>query len=63
MNVDKIKHHINHLKEKHSIIDNKIKDSYNHHEPDEILKKLKIEKLTLKQEIDSLEHKIATRAV
>ena len=59
MNPVKIKHHINSLKDKHKELEHQIKESYDHFEPDEKIKELKIKKLQVKKEIEWLEKEIA----
>ena len=58
VHIEKLKHHLEHLKEKHLILENKIIDAYNHYDADEIVKILKIDKLKLKLEIETCEQKI-----
>ena len=59
MNKDKVKNHIEHLKQKHYLLELEIEDCYNHFDPDEKVRELKAKKLVLKQEIDRLEKEIA----
>lgn len=58
MNKVKIKHHIDSLKEKHKELEQQIKESYDHFDPDEKVKDLKIKKLQVKKEIEWLENEI-----
>lgn len=58
MNPVKIQHHINSLKDKHKELEIKIKESYDHFDPDEKIKELKIKKLQVKKEIEWLEKEI-----
>lgn len=58
MNVEKLKNHINHLKEKHKDYETKIEEAHLHYDPDEVVKKLKIEKLQVRKEIEWLENEI-----
>jgi hypothetical protein len=58
MNVTKVKHHINSLKEKHKDLEHQIEESYIHYESDEKIKELKIKKLQVKKEIEWLEKEI-----
>ena len=52
---EKLMHHWNHLREKHDQLDNKIRDAYNHHDKDEFVHKMKVEKLHIKEEMDRIE--------
>lgn len=56
--VTSLQNHLKHLKEIHGKLDKKIERNYNHYLNDTDLKKLKLEKLTLKQEIEKLKLKI-----
>lgn len=58
MNVEKLKRHIETLKEKHEELDQKIIEAYAHYDPDVKIKDLKIEKLQVKKEIEWLEKEI-----
>jgi hypothetical protein len=58
MNKDKLKHHINSLKDKHQELEIQIKEAYDHFDPDEKIKGLKIKKLQLKKEIEWLEKEL-----
>ena len=58
---EKLMHHWSNLKEKHSKIDKQIKDSYNHYDKDEVVHKLKIEKLHLKEEMSNIENQIGIK--
>jgi hypothetical protein len=58
MNVNKIKHHIDSLKTKHKELEQQIKESYDHYDPDVKIKDLKIKKLQVKKEIEWLEKEI-----
>ena len=51
--------HLEHLQQKHKELDTVIQDSYLHHLPDEVLRKKKLEKLHLKEEIEFLKRKLA----
>ena len=62
IHVEKLKHHIEALKKKHSDLDKQIEESYLHYDPDNVIKKLKYVKLQLKHEIDECEKKIASVA-
>lgn len=61
--IDKLRHHLSHLQEKHNILEDKIRDAYDHYDADSIVKILKIEKLKVKLEIEECENKIAVGAV
>jgi len=52
------KRHLAHLVEKHRDLDKEVFMLYNKHISDDIVKPLKLEKLHLKQEIDSLKETI-----
>jgi len=56
--VKSLQNHLKHLEEIHRKLDNKIERNYNHYLNDIDLKKLKLEKLTLKEEIEKLKIKI-----
>jgi hypothetical protein len=58
MNIEKLKHHIKSLKEKHKDLENQINESYIHYDPDLKIKDLKIKKLQVKKEIEWLEKEI-----
>ena len=58
MNVEKLKNHIKTLNAKHEELDQKIIEAYLHYDPDQDIKKLKIEKLQVKKEIEWLEKEI-----
>jgi uncharacterized protein YdcH (DUF465 family) len=53
--------HYNQIKEKHNILDKKIKDAYNHYFKDEDLHKMKQEKLHLKEEMFQIEQKLGLK--
>jgi hypothetical protein len=59
MNVVKLEHHLKVLKEKHDLLDKEIKEQYFHYADDVKLKELKLKKLELKQEMESIQKKIA----
>jgi len=59
MNITKIKHHVDSLKEKHKELEHQIKEAYDHFDPDEKVKDLKIKKLQVKKEIEWLEKEIS----
>lgn len=52
MDNDKVRHHIESLKKKHSILDKEIQEGYDHYLNDLMLEKMKKEKLALKDEIE-----------
>ena len=56
MNKDKLLHHIRTLEEEHLILDSQIKDGYSKFVNDKDLGKLKLQKLNLKREIETLKH-------
>jgi hypothetical protein len=56
--VNSLQNHLKHLEEIHRKLDKKIERNYNHYLNDIDLKKLKLEKLTLKEEIEKLKLKI-----
>lgn len=58
MNKEKLKNHIENLKQKHKDYDEKIVEAYMHYDPDEKIKRLKIEKLQVRKEIEWLENEI-----
>ena len=58
MNKEKLKNHIQNLKIKHEDLDHQIKEAYDHYDPDEKIKDLKIKKLQVKKEIDWLQNEI-----
>lgn len=52
---EKLLHHWNHLRDKHDNLDKKIQNAYNHHDKDELVHKMKVEKLHLKEEMYKVE--------
>ena len=58
MNKEKLKNHIDSLKQKHEDLEYQIKESYDHYDPDEKIKDLKIKKLQVKKEIEWLEKEL-----
>jgi len=60
MNKEKIKNHIESLKQKHEDLDDQIKEAYIYYDPDEKIKDLKIKKLQVKKEIEWLEKEISS---
>ena len=59
MDRTKLEHHLNHLQERHAELDKKIKDGYSHYLDDELLGKIKHEKLGVKREITQIEKQLA----
>ena len=59
MNKEKLKNHIDSLKQKHEDLEHQIKEAYDHYDPDEKIKDLKIKKLQVKKEIEWLENEIS----
>ena len=59
MNKDKIKQHIKSLKLKHQDLESQINEAYDHFDPDEKVKELKIKKLQIKKEIEWLQNEIS----
>ena len=52
--------HYNRLIVAHRKLDKEIEEKYNDHEPDQVIKALKLNKLHLKQEIEELRAKLKT---
>jgi uncharacterized protein YdcH (DUF465 family) len=52
---EKLKHHWDHLRIKHNDLDKKIKEAYDHYDKDEVVHKMKIEKLHIKEEMNRVE--------
>jgi hypothetical protein len=50
--------HYKAIKEKHENLDKQITEAYNHYDNDEFIRKMKIDKLHLKEEIDQLEKEL-----
>lgn len=59
LNIEKTRHHINELRNRHSRLEKEINMLMYTHQPEEKISELKKEKLRLKDEITSLERKIA----
>ena len=59
MNREKIEHHISHLQEKHDDLDARITQAIKSHGNDHIIKVLKKEKLSLKDEIEGFKKQLA----
>ena len=49
-----VANHYNHLIVAHRKLDKEIEEKYNTHEPDQVIKALKLNKLHLKQEIEEI---------
>jgi len=56
--VQSLTNHLKHLEEIHRNLDKKIEEEYTHHLNNSDLEKMKLEKLTLKREIEELKNKI-----
>ena len=56
--VEKLKHHLSHLKEKHDKLDKEIKDAYLDNVSDIEVEKMKKQKLKLKDEMDACKTQI-----
>ena len=61
--IQKLKHHLEHLKEKHKLLNRQVEEAYNHYDADEKIKALKLDKLKLRHEMYECEQKIAVGAV
>ena len=55
-----VANHYNQLIVAHRKLDKEIEEKYNDHEPDQVIKALKLNKLHLKQEIEELRAKLKT---
>tara|TARA_Y100001951_G_scaffold91810_1_gene86125 strand:+ start:360 stop:572 length:213 start_codon:yes stop_codon:yes gene_type:complete len=55
-----VANHYNRLIVAHRKLDKEIEEKYNDHEPDQVIKALKLNKLHLKQEIEELRAKLKT---
>ena len=55
---EKLIHHIEHLKEKHSVLDRQIDEMYKHHTDDLKVEELKKQRLKLKDEIEETNKRI-----
>ena len=60
MNAEKLKNHLQSLKERHRDLDKKIKDGYSHYLTDKGMQKMKFEKADVKREIEQIERKLST---
>lgn len=58
MNKEKLQHHLDQLKNRHTELEKKIKDGYSHYLDDEHLGKIKHEKLGVKREIAECQIKL-----
>lgn len=58
MTREKLIHHVEHLKEKHDVLDKQIQELYEHHTNDFKVEDLKKKKLKLRDEIEQTNRKI-----
>jgi hypothetical protein len=58
VNKEKLQHHLDQLKNRHTELEKKIKDGYSHYLDDEHLSKIKHEKLGIKREIVKIQEKL-----
>jgi hypothetical protein len=58
VNKEKLQHHLDQLKNRHTELEKKIKDGYSHYLDDEHLGKIKHEKLGVKREIAECQIKL-----
>ena len=58
--ISDVANHYNGLIVAHRKLDKEIEEKYNDHEPDQVIKALKLNKLHLKQEIEELRAKLKT---
>ena len=58
MNKEKLQHHLDQLKNRHTELEKKIRDGYSHYLDDEHLGKIKHEKLGVKREIAECQIKL-----
>lgn len=58
MNAEKLQNHLETLKERHSILDKKIKEGYTNYLTDKGMQKMKFEKAAVKREIQEIEEKL-----
>lgn len=58
---EKLMHHWDSLKNKHDKLDKQIKESYNHYDKDELVHKLKVEKLHIKEEMSNIEKQLGIK--
>ena len=56
--VNSLSNHLTHLEEMHRALDEKITRHYDRHDSDDVVKIEKLEKLSLKKEIEHLRNKI-----
>jgi hypothetical protein len=56
--VQSLTNHLNHLEDIHRELDKKITRHWEHHDSDDKIRQEKLEKLTLKREIEELKNKI-----
>lgn len=60
MDRQKIENHLEHLKERHSELDKKIKEGYTNYLTDKGMQKMKFEKASIKREIAEIEEQLKT---
>lgn len=58
MNKEKLKNHLESLKERHAGLDKKIKEGYSHYLTDKGMQKMKFEKAACKREIAEIEEQL-----
>ena len=56
---EKLEHHLKQLQERHAELEKKITDGYTYYLDDELLSKIKHEKLGIKREITKIEKQLA----
>jgi hypothetical protein len=59
MTVDKLRNHLESLKERHAALDKKIKEGYTNYLTDKGMQKMKFEKADVKREIEQIERKLS----
>lgn len=57
---EKLLSHYKSLKVKHDLLDKKIEEAYNHYTDDNEIHKMKLDKLHLKEEMNSIENQLGT---
>lgn len=58
MNPEKLKNHLESLRERHAILDKQIKEGYSHYLTDKGMQKMKFEKAFVKREIAEIEQRL-----
>ena len=58
MNVDKLRNHLESLKERHAVLDKQIKEGYTNYLTDKGMQKMKFEKADVKREIQEVEQRL-----